>query len=186
MSYEQELASFIYSYKTNAAYRREITSKYYNYLPLTDLQIDALENVIKLNKREEKDILWKDKVETDYSKANELLYGSDEEIMETILNLLFGEVLFKILEDVVYSIYKERMIDNRFLNKDKKDLISLAYDDFNRLRPVATLRFKYVKDNIRNGLKEKSFEPYSAYNTNISIVDIYNYALGEEEEVKTK
>lgn len=123
--------------------------------------------------------------ELEYDSYNPILYSTDKQIKETLLNLFFGELVFRMLELPNMKSVKVRQKKNGIIaNIDKQVIIErvrpivLEQEFRSQLSPIIYNRFVEVKWRVLSGKGELAFGEYLKFNTNISSREI----LGVEKD----
>ena len=114
----------------------------------------------------------------EYDELNPILYDTDSHIKETLRNLLFGEVIYEILDASGMKAIKFRQketgeianIDKPLIIEKARSIISEEYTMvFNR---IINKRYIKVKHALLLGKSVEVFNKYLKYNTNISALEI--------------
>jgi len=147
---------------------------------LSELETYAI-NLILISEVEPEKLHEKLTDELEYTDFNEIRYGNDNEIKETLLGLLFGELIFELLETEEMKPIKVRQKERgKIANIDKPVLLDAIHKAVpgttDQVLSVIEQRFAKVKFNILLGKGEEAFAEYLKYNTNISTDEIKNYA----------
>lgn len=117
--------------------------------------------------------------ELKYDPLNQILYSTEEEIRQTLENLIFGELIHQMLEwPTMKSIKVRQKEPGRIANIDKPRIIEKIREVF--LTEASLSNFKQAIDNrylkvqmaILMGKGKEAFEPYLKYITNISSYEI--------------
>lgn len=150
---------------------------------LSKMEIFAFSLMIKDKKEKTKnndEEKIKEENKLEYDPLNPILYATDQQIRETLENLLMGEFIGKILElPSMQSVKSRQKKDGRIANIDKQtiiDKIKIAISD-----NMAMYQFKQKIDTMYLNVKlrvltdnnESSFELYSHFNTNISANEVF-------------
>lgn len=123
--------------------------------------------------------------ELEYDPYNPILYSTDNQIRETLENLLFGEFIHQMLELPALKSVKARQKENgRIANVDKPFIIEKIQrviseqNSITQFKQTIDSRYVKVKMDILLGKGELAFEQYLKFNTNISSNEI----LGIEKD----
>lgn len=115
----------------------------------------------------------------EYDPYTPILYSNDKEIRTTLENLLFGELIHKMLNlPEMQGIKAQQKMPGRIANTDKQIIIERIQTFIsqpgiiNQMQQTIDQRYARVKMSLLLGNGMNSFEPYAAYNTNISAQEI--------------
>ena len=123
--------------------------------------------------------------ELEYDPCNPILYSTDNEIKETLLNLFLGEFILEVLEHPSMKPAKVRQKKSGMIaNIDKPIIIEnvrgavLDPSFRSQLTQIINARFVKAKMQVLLGRGKLAFEEYLKFNTNISSREI----LGIEKD----
>lgn len=115
--------------------------------------------------------------ETTTEEYTPILFETDDQIRETLENLLLGEYIHKMLRLPFMSSVRARCKDGLIASEDKEFVIENIKSVFTeemveKFKDIVDRRFFKVKLELLYGLKEEVFKPYEKYKTNISYREI--------------
>ena len=148
---------------------------------LSKLEIFAMTVIIKAQ-LEPEDLHEKLTDNLEYDELNPIKYSTDEEITETLTNLLFGQFIHQVLELPEMEPIKVRQKQSGMIANIDKPIIIDAVSKvipgtLEQVNQIVEQRFVSVKFNILLGKKEEAFSQYSMYNTNVSSKEIFKELL---------
>lgn len=127
--------------------------------------------------------------ELEYDPLNPIVYSTEEQIRETLENLVFGQFILRLLELPAMQSIKSRKQDGKIANIDKPTVIKnvrqiLIMEDFPRqLKEEVDDLYEYVKKAFSQGKGEEVFGEYLQYNTNISSHEILKVEKDDSEDI---
>lgn len=170
---------------SNPYYASRLQERYIqDYQQLSICEITIIEYVLKKGFT---------RIASDYNsheEYNPILYQTDEELNETALNLLFGELIFGMLSDPKFagikrrqyqyfdSTEKETFVDNGLISiGDKRVIIQelqkiVQQSDPQKLKNILTNRFLEAKAVTILYPGKNPFLNFQAFNTNISAAEV--------------
>lgn len=141
------------------------------------------------NQEEQKEERQEEPEELEYDPYNPILYSTDNQIKETLENLLFGEAIHKMLEVPAMQSIKDRQKENgRIANIDKPFIIKEIQNGISennymvQFEQMINQRYVQAKLNILSGKGELAFAQYLRFNTNISSNEILGINRNNSEE----
>lgn len=163
---------------------------------LSPIEVLALEIVTlperqEENKKEEADEEYQEaESETlHYDPLNPIKSATDDQIRETLENLLFGEYIMRVLNTPIMADIKGRCNGGQIASQDKQYIIEkirvyTSNDEFPlQLKTQVDNRYVRVKMNLLLGKsQEEAFAEYLPYNTNISSREILGIKRNNSEE----
>lgn len=189
--HEKEIYDFILNYNKDAKFREEVDSKYINEpVNLSILEIYALEEILRegnnsyfikfvnyLKKRYGMDEITSETLINNYgyNLKNTILTDNESDIKKTLNNLLFGELIFCMLDRNEFKEIKYRQKEPGMIaNIDKSIVIEELQRGFNyNFENVDSIVNGMYDAFIRfGGVESNYFKRLLKYNTNISFVEI--------------
>lgn len=163
---------------------------------LSPIEVLALE-IVTLPERQEEN--KKEEAEEEYQEAesetlhydplNPIKSATDDQIRETLENLLFGEYIMRVLNTPIMADIKGRCNGGQIASQDKQYIIEkirvyTSNDEFSlQLKTQVDNRYVRVKMNLLLGKsQEEAFAEYLPYNTNISSSEILGIKRNNSEE----
>lgn len=203
--HEKEIYDFILNYNKDAKFREEVDSKYINEpVNLSILEIYALEEILRegnnsyfikfvnyLKKRYGRDEITSETLINNYgyNLKNTILTDNESDIKKTLNNLLFGELIFCMLDRNEFKEIKYRQKEPGMIaNIDKSIVIKELQRGFNyNFENVDSIVNGMYDDFIRFGGEESNyFKRLLKYNTNISFVEIIDVKTQDIPKQKRK
>ncbi|MDE5630987.1 MAG: hypothetical protein K2I70_05245, partial [Bacilli bacterium] len=136
---------------------------------------------------EEKDT--KEDAPLEYDPLNPIRSATENQIRETLENLVFGEYIFRVLEHPAMWEIRGRCDGGKIASVDKpfiieKIKVQTSSDEFpNQLKNLVDSRYLRVKMALLLGKsQEEAFAEYLPYNTNISVYEILGIERDNTEE----
>lgn len=200
---EKQIYEFILKYKSDFKFREEIDRKYFNEQDsLSILEIYALEEILRVGNKSYfikfvnrlKEKYNKEEITVDiivknygYDNKNKILTQTENEIKNTLTNILFGELIFDILDKVKFQEIKFRQKEPGVIaNIDKEIIINELQRGFKyNFDKVSTIVEDMYYFLIKHGGIDSSyFKKYLKYNTNISSKEIMDIKKSDVEKQK--
>lgn len=164
---------------------------------LSPIEVLALEIVTlperqeENKKAEEEEEYKEEESETlHYDPLNPIKSATDDQIRETLENLLFGEYIMRVLSAPIMADIKGRCKGGQIASKDKQYIIekirvyTSAAEFPAQLKTQVDNRYVKVKMSLLLGKsQEEAFAEYLPYNTNISSSEILGIKRNNSEEM---